>query len=286
METTNLGPRPADRVPRVAWVGLVAIAFYLLIGAGLANLITALEGSVSMEADFALGHLVPLPISIIAGLAFARWAGWWDDIWSVPRLRRRWMLAVPVLLAALPLSQVGEIDWSERSVQLVLVIAAGCLLVGLGEELFVRGILRVSIRAHHGELFTLLATSMLFGAGHCFGLMIAGAAPGKIVFAVVFTAMSGSLYYAALRVSGTLWVPILLHALTDFMLYVESADPTPLVGHAQESPFNITTGIQALLVVLSVFVVISAAREEMHARRERRPKRSASNDPGSQVTLP
>src|SRR5688500_17182248 len=98
---------PSERVPRTVWVALVAAAVYVLLAAGLGNLLDALVDPGSPTAEFAITHLVPLPIAIAAGLAFARWSGWWHDIWTTPRVtaarpRRLWMLAVPVLMLIIP----------------------------------------------------------------------------------------------------------------------------------------------------------------------------------------
>jgi membrane protease YdiL (CAAX protease family) len=272
---------PSERVPRTVWVALVAAAVYVLLAAGLGNLLDALVDPGSPTAEFAITHLVPLPIAIAAGLAFARWSGWWHDIWTTPRVtaarpRRLWMLAVPVLMLIIPTVGLTRVPWAERAVGFVLVAAVGCLLIGLGEELFYRGILRVGIRAHHGELVTLLAVSLLFGLSHSFGSLINDVPPSTIAFQVAFTAMDGALLYTVLRVTGRLWVPILLHAFTDFSLYVQSADSTPAVGHAPDDPDPVLAAAQTALIVLSVVVVISTALEDRRTRRERRASTTMS----------
>ncbi|WP_127792583.1 CPBP family intramembrane glutamic endopeptidase [Agromyces sp. LHK192] len=264
--------RATDRVPRVFWVGLVAIVVYVLVAAGLGNLMDLIVPTDSVELEFALSHLVPLPIAIAAGLWFARWSGWSHDIWvQEPTLarppRRWWMLAIPALLLVSPVVGLVQTPWADRSASLVLVVAVGCLLVGLGEEFFYRGILRVSLRARHGELVTLLATSLLFGLSHSLGSLLNGAPVGMILFQVAVTSMDGALYYAVFRVTGRLWVPIVLHALTDFSLYVQSGGGAAAGGHADIDVDPSVVPVQVVLVALSIAVVVSAALEDRRRRR-------------------
>ncbi|SFR83883.1 hypothetical protein SAMN05428970_2884 [Agromyces sp. CF514] len=273
------GPAPAgragDRVPRNFWVGLAAAAVYVLLAAGLGNLMDVLVPTASPEVEFALSHLVPLPIGIALGLWFARWSGWWSDVWAQTPVtaeppRRRWMLAIPVLLLVGPVLGLFDVPWSERSVGIVLLLALGCLLVGLGEELFYRGILRVSLRAHHGELVTLLVTSVLFGLSHTVGSMFHGVPAGSIAFQVAVTSFDGALYYAAFRATGRLWVPVLIHALTDCTLYLQSDEWGAATGHAVPDPGPVAIGAQFVLWGLMVAVVVSFVLEDARARRRRR----------------
>ncbi len=57
------------------------------------------------------------------------------------------------------LVQIGTAPWAKQQLGPLLVIALGYALVGIGEEFYLRGVLRVSVRAHHGEFLTLFATA-------------------------------------------------------------------------------------------------------------------------------
>ncbi|WP_395244090.1 CPBP family intramembrane glutamic endopeptidase [Agromyces sp. MMS24-K17] len=270
-----------DRVRRTFWVGLVAVGFYVLVAAGLGNLLGPLAPEGATWAEFALSHFIPLAIAIGAGLWFARWSGWWADVWTQPAAvatppRRWWLLAVPVLLLVNPVVTLAGTPWGDRPAWWVLLVAVGCLGIGVGEELFYRGILRVSLRARHGELVTLLVTSLLFGLSHTVGSMIAGVEPGGIAFQVAVTSMNGALYYAAFKATGSLWVPIALHALDDCSLYLQSTAPIVVAaGHADTDPSPVTIVVQVVLAALSVAVVVSAALEDRRARRARKASAAA-----------
>ncbi|MFC9561199.1 CPBP family intramembrane glutamic endopeptidase [Agromyces sp. NPDC056965] len=279
-------PAPAsttgDRIRRTFWVGLVAVVVYVLLAAGLANLLDLLVQPASVEGEFALSHLVPLPIAIAAGLAFARLSGWWGDIWSqqaeyASPPRRLWMLAIPLLLLINPLLGLVGMPWGERSGWFVLLLLVGCAMIGLGEELFYRGILRVSLRSHHGELVALLVTSLLFGLSHSLGSMLHGVPAGTIAFQVGATAVDGALYYAAFRATGTLWVPIAVHALTDFSLYAQAGGTDAASGHASSfdsTPVIATT--QFVLWGLLIAVIVVFARDDATERKRRRAEQGAS----------
>ncbi|WP_109211800.1 MULTISPECIES: type II CAAX endopeptidase family protein [Microbacterium] len=257
-----------DRVPRVVWVGLVAFAFYVIVAAGGGLLIDALgAGEADPVTELALTHLIPLPIAIAAGLVFARLSGWWHDIWTDAPLRRStprrwWMWLIPVLLVVQIVALFAEAPWAQLSVSYILIGLVCYLLVGLGEELFTRGILLESVRAHHGETVTLLATALAFGAANSVGSGISGVPVGTIAFQIAVTAMDGVLFYAALRVTGTLWAPILLHGLGDYGRWLIAGDGA---DHTSGADAITQTG----LTLLSAAVLISVILEDRRNRRRR-----------------
>ena len=271
--------RVGDRVPRRFWVGVVALIIYLLLAAGLGNVAGALAPAGDLTADFALSHFIPLPIAIGLALWFTWWSGWWRDVWRNTSTlsmepRRRWLIAIPVLLVALPLGQLPGVPWVERGLGTVLIVLVGTIMVGFGEELVMRGILFTSLRERHGELVTLVVTSLLFGAAHIVGSVWAGLPPAAIAFQVAALSMTGSLYYWVRRVTGRLWVGMAIHALTDFTLYLASGEASAAEAMSSSDDLGpltpVLVTIQSLLVALAIAGVISAAREDHRARKARR----------------
>lgn len=258
-----------DRIPRRLWIGLVAAAIYVAFAAGGGALIDAIGADdADPVVELALTHLLPLPIAIALGLVFLRWAGWWRDVWSDPRVsrsapRRLWWWLVPVVIALQPLALVIGAEWSRITVAYAAVGALVYLAVGLGEELYFRGILLESVRARHGETVTLLVTALAFGLAHSVGSLLAGVPVAMIAFQVAVTTMDGVLFYAALRVTGTLWVPIVLHGLSDYARWLaapgDDGSVSPLAASAQIA-----------MTVLAIAIVFSVIREDHRARRDRR----------------
>lgn len=274
MTTQEIESRTSPvRVRPMVWVGLVAAAVYVAGAAGVANLLTVAFPTTSESVDFALGH-APVPLLIVAGVLFVRWAGWSPRVWRVPAAtetqpRRRWLLAIPVLLLVQVLATFAYVPWSDRSMVLIVVVLAGTALVGLGEELYFRGILRVGVRAHHGESLTLLVTSVLFGLAHVLGSLLVGAPASIIALQVAVTALDGTVLYGVLRATGRLWVAVVLHGLNDAALYLNSADTA---GPAATS-FNPSSWFAVLPILLWVFtaaLVVSCIRQDLRARADRK----------------
>ncbi|CAA9254123.1 MAG: hypothetical protein AVDCRST_MAG83-2340 [uncultured Arthrobacter sp.] len=264
------------RVRPAIWIGLVALAFYIFLAAVVGNLLGGLAPEGDDTAEFVYSHYIPLVIGIGAGLFFIRWAGW-QGIWTeqptpTMRPRRYWLIAIPVLAAILPLSGFSNVAWADVAITTVLIIGVGTLLVGLGEELYVRGILLVGVRERHGELATLLITSISFGLAHIVGDLFTGAPLAFILFQVSAIIMAGIAYYWIRRVTGRLWVAILVHALTDGVLYLAAGAPSG--GHSLHSEAlttneSVSATAQILLLVFSAVSVISVILEDRRNRQNR-----------------
>lgn len=262
---------PGAVARRPLWIALTWIAVYIAMAAGLPyalELVGAPDDSSTLS--FAISH-AGLPLVIAAGLVFVHRSRW--PVWTVPaasfveRPRRRWMLLVPLALFVQGILMLFDVPWSERAAVFVIVLALGTFLIGLGEEMFFRGILRTSLDSRHGETVTLLVTAALFGLAHSFGSLVHGLPIGFIALQVAATAMDGVLFFAALKATGTLWVPIALHALGDFARYASSGETDAAAGH---DPNASAVWLQVALMALAVVVIISAIRADVRARRARR----------------
>ena len=273
--TPRTDPTPASpRVRPRIWIGLVAVVIYIAFAAILGNALGALAPADDTTAEFALSHLIPLPIAIALALGFVGWAGWSSRVWrETPTVRltprRWWLLSIPILAALVPLGQSLAIPWADRAVSFLLIIAVGTLLVGLGEELVVRGILLVSVRERHGEVVTMLVTAGVFALAHVYSSIWHGLEPAAIAFQVSVLAMTGITYYWIRRVTGRLWAVVLVHAFTDFVLYVgsEAGNPAEALSTASAAGNPVTVTAQILLVAATVASIVSVIREDLRTRR-------------------
>lgn len=265
---------PQHRSALRPWIGVVAVVIYVAAAAGISTLLTGALDLKDPLAELVVAH-TPVLALVVAGILFVRWSGWTTSVWRTTavfdtRPRRWWMLAIPLLLLAGPIvslaSTPSDNDWNVGSIAVVGVVF---LLVGLGEELYFRGIFRASLRAHIGETLTLLITSAAFGIAHSFASLFHGLPVGFVLFQVAVTALAGIVYYGAFLATGRLWVPILLHALGDFSLTISSGTLTETAS-ATTSPGTANVAIQAALWALAVIVVISCIRQDRRARRDAR----------------
>ena len=265
----------ATRLPRSVPLALGLVVVYILLAAGLGNLLSSLASEDEPAAQFALSHLIPAPIAIAVLLLFLNRAGWGTGVWRekpTPNLhpRRLWLLSIPVLAILVPLSQLPDVPWADRTVGFVALVALGTLMVGFGEELLVRGILLTAFRARRGELVTMLGTALVFALAHIPGSVIAGVPLGAILFQVTVLGASGIAFYWIRRTTGRLWVAMLVHALTDWTLYLASGTgiPTSALTHPSNdtsgSPITITA--QFLLWVAVAVSIISVVREDRRSR--------------------
>ncbi|MDY0985021.1 type II CAAX endopeptidase family protein [Microbacterium sp. CFBP9023] len=269
--------------PRSIWLALGVVVFYVLCAWGLGNLLGGLASEDDPLAEFSLGHFIPLAVAIGGILLFLRWTRWGADVWRerpTPTLtpRRWWLIAIPVLAVAIPVIEMFDVPWAERSLGLLIVLALGTLMVGFGEELAIRGVLLAAVRARFGEFSVFLITCFVFALAHIPGYLFIDLPPFIIAFNVIALMSAGATYYWIRRVTGRIWVAMIVHALTDWVLYVGDADGPPSASvPVQHSPADDSgTGalgyVESLLLILLAISVISVIRES------RRDKRNALSD--------
>lgn len=258
-------------MPRAIWVGLLAAIVYVAVAAGIGEMLGNLARD-DATLGFVLGTYIPVAVLIVAGLLLVRYAGWTKEVWSAPspfsERRRWWLLAIPLALAIQTALILASVPWMDRPATLILVFLVGSLLVGLGEELYFRGILRVTVLGHHSELTALLVSSIAFGLAHTVKFIISGMPLGATALDVAFLAMNGALFYGALRATGTLWVPVLLHGLGDFARFMQQGGEEDTGADALGNGAA-DAGIEYVLIALSIALVVSLARDHIRARRTR-----------------
>ncbi len=110
------------------------------------------------------------------------------------------------------------IDWAQISAlsgTYLLWLAVGTLLVGFNEEIVYRGLSVVAFRGAYKEVYVWLATSILFGLLHGANVFL-GQALVPTIQQIGFAFVLGSVFYVVRRVTGSLAVLMILHALWDF----------------------------------------------------------------------
>ncbi|WP_152176364.1 CPBP family intramembrane glutamic endopeptidase, partial [Mycobacterium tuberculosis] len=94
------------------------------------------------------------------------------------------------------------------------------------EELLTRGyVVTMMRRAGHGEIAVAVMSAGVFAALHIGNAFTSDQSIVTTALQVVYTFFFGICMYLALRVTGTIWAPILLHASTDPTLSLHGAYP-------------------------------------------------------------
>jgi len=159
---------------------------------------------------------------------------------------------VPALALLAALIGIATFDWDSPRTDVLPLLAVGVLLVGFSEELLTRGLLIVGLRPAMKEPMVWFVTSLLFGLMHGLNI-IGGQAVGTTLQQIVFAFVLGTAFYVTRRVTGTLLVCMVLHAVWDFgSIGNEATDGTNLSGL-----FVILTAILGLFAVWKLLRVPS-----------------------------
>lgn len=128
----------------------------------------------------------------------------------------------------------------------MIYVFLNTLIVGFSEEIMFRGVM---FRALLGKLSiwpAMILTTVLFGGVHVLNVIMTGQL-GEAMVQSVAAAMSGFLFMALLIRTGSLWVPIIYHALWDFCTFMLSVGAESGGGEEALAP-----GLRILIPVLLV----------------------------------
>ena len=260
------------------WVGTMRVRPTALIGLGIAVgyavlflILERLIGPAYTEigksaSGILMGIVIPLAICTVVMAGLTTWLGWWRPVLREKPLGVTWMWSIPVVLGALV---VLAIDWGQISSvggAYLLWLAVGTLMVGFNEEIVYRGLSLVAFRgAGYKEVYVWLATSVLFGLLHGANIVL-GQPLVPTLQQIGFAFVLGSVFYMVRRVTGSLVVLMILHALWDFGSFTwEGASAATGVGAATLAATTTWAGVLVavrlpLQIALIVLCLIAAKR--------------------------
>lgn len=239
--------RPAWWIGLCVWIAYNAIIFgtWAFVAADYTNLAGR---SVILER-----LILPEFLGAALVLGVVTWLGWWR-----PVLREQkhggpqWALWVLLLFIA-PFCAVllSVTQWSEIALSHLATLVVACLLIGINEELLTRGIVLVGLRGStNSEALVWLGSTALFGLMHVpngfFGISLSGG-----LVQAVFTFLLGSGLYLLRRVSGTIFLPIAIHALWDFSSFSHQVTGEGTVLLA--TFFQFLTYLVAMILIVVLF---------------------------------
>jgi len=249
---------PAPRVPPTLGRGITVAVLYAVVFLAAALISGVDYDELSQSSSNVLTFVViPVGLAILATLALtARW-GWWDLLFHErPKLSDpRWLRAIPILWALVIVVTLATAPWDEWNAGLVLLVFAGTLMVGFGEEIVFRGYVLVGARGRYTEVGAWFVSTLAFALLH--GLNIfTGQAVGATFQQIAAAFVFGSALYFTRRVTGLLVVGMLLHGLWDFSTFIGAGrgDKTGgLPDTIAALPFVWALGLTTIVALFVVF---------------------------------
>lgn len=249
-------------VPALLGVFVAFGAAVLLIG----RLVLAVMGWDQVDyADYgqsaeslAQNILVPDLIVTVLLLILVGALGWW----FVFRETRRVSKVFWVFPAAIAVASLLNTDWGglgDEGATYALTLAAAVLVVGVNEELMFRGVLLHGFRSHGSEVYAWLWSTGLFAIVHGLNILI-GSPIGSVLPQILNAFMLGTVFYITKRVSGSLLVPIVLHALWDFSFFSHGGTDADIAAGGQTG--IATFAFLAPVAVLVCFIAIALMHKQ------------------------
>lgn len=207
------------------------------------------------------GLLFPVGIASAGLTIISALNGWLQPAFTPPDgYREPWMWLIPVACLFGILIRLKYARWQRFTPLGILYLVIGIAFVGFSEELLARGILvRLISEAGFPQYLVMLVSSMIFGLLH--GMNYFNGQDRKTTISQMIVAtLIGMGLYTALTVSGTLWVPIILHALFDLSILAAGRKPHEPAREASHTELLVTLlfygGTFAVFITLAVSALV------------------------------
>lgn len=241
------------------YYGLYQLAGYLL-GLAFGGLIVKdAPFSNGVSAFLALG--APILVGSILLVVFALALGWLRGLFGPQPIRGSWWMWIGVgIVVVFNVLRYASVDYAGWNAGAVVGILISGLFIGFAEEVLTRGFaVDLLRRGGYGERSVMLLSSLLFAAMHS-GNVFSGQSPIVVAFTVVYTFAFGIVMYTALRVTGNLIWPILLHASTDPSLVLLTGAVDATSGTLHPGPLAGIAGLGNYAVMLFALVPLIVLR--------------------------
>lgn len=161
-------------------------------------------------------------------------------------VRQRRNLRV-LVFPALTVAYGFALGFRQAPIGTLVFVLLSVALAGVVEEVAFRGVLLTSLRSR-GMWPAVAVSSALFGLMHVTNMFL-GSPWYSVLLQVTFAAMAGA-GYAAMRLrTGSLWPPILLHALYDLTFRVAAVEPASMFANSVHLLHGVGWLIYALVVL-------------------------------------
>lgn len=255
------------------WKALIAAVVYLALYLGAGELIGLVAGD-AIDRD----NLLATPASVFIALGlppliggvilllFAWSTGWLGPLFARrPQQPRRWMWAAPALVALAIVLRLAGVDYGSFSFAVILATFAAGIFVGFAEELLTRGIVVDLLRKHgYGEWVVMLLSTLVFALLHSANLL-SGFSLETVLLTIGFAFGFGICMYLTLRVTGTLIVPMVLHALYDPTVILATGGVDESSASATHNPLVAIGGLATFAFLIVAIVALFLVRGRLAA---------------------
>ncbi|MDI2033726.1 CPBP family intramembrane glutamic endopeptidase [Paenarthrobacter nitroguajacolicus] len=225
---------------------LLAAVYFILYELG-SLLFAPLALSISDQesAAFILAvYGLPILLGCILLTLFGWSVGWLRGLFArQPIHGRGWMWIAVIAVLAFNILRMATIDYNSVGLDVVATWLLAGLFVGFAEETLTRGfVINMLRKARYREIVVAVISGGIFAGLHA-GNLLSGQSLFVTLFQLLYTFAFGICMYLALRLSGSLIVPILLHASTDPSIFLQTA-------HAAEGPLAAIAGLGNIVVIV------------------------------------
>ncbi|RLP72772.1 CPBP family intramembrane metalloprotease [Mycetocola tolaasinivorans] len=239
------------------WRALVLAAGYIVLYNVLSLVFLPLAGGVEegSAAAIVVGYILPLILGGALLIGFAWSVGWLGSLFQTQTVTGRgWMWIAVIAVLMFNVLRLFSIDYAITWPGVVATWLLAGLFIGFAEEVLTRGlVIRLLRQAGYRELTVALVSSAVFAALHASNLL-AGQSLFATVIQLAYTFAFGLCMYLALRVTGNLIWPILLHASTDPTIFLAAEFPA-------DSPLTAIAGLGNFAVIAAALVLVWFIRD-------------------------
>lgn len=241
---------------------LLVVVYYALYQLGALLFLPLLESTTDPALQIVVGTALPIALGGVLLIVFGWSVGWLRELFGPQPIRGgRWMWIAVVAVLLFNVLRFVAIDYDSAGLGTVLAWLLAGLFIGFAEEVLTRGFVVKLMRAGgHREITVAAVSAALFALLHA-GNLLSGQSLFATAFQLVYTFAFGICMYLALRVTGNLIWPILLHATTDSSIFLLSAHPT-------EGALTGIAGLGNIVVIIAGLVLLIFIRGRIADRAE------------------
>lgn len=236
------------------WKALIVAAVYYVLyqlaGLALGALLGPALGEPGTVQNLLLTVALPIAIGGVILVVFALSIGWLRELFGPQPIRGHWWMWIAVGAVLLfNVLRFASLDYGKAGFAMVAAWLLSGLFIGFAEELLIRGfVVNLLRKAGHREIVVALISSAVFAALHA-GNLLTGQALLPTLFQLGYTFAFGLCMYLALRVTGNLIWPILLHASTDPSIFL-------LTSYPGTGPLTAFAGFGNIVVIVVGLVLL------------------------------